>query len=154
MDVKNTSAPTTAAVVAAPDLTSRPHRCAVDRDMKAAPSALYKVWTRQFGEWFAAPGTLLTPGTVNTPFFFEVRENEVRHPHYGRYLRVERNKVIEITWVNAAVRGAGTVVTVEIGPRHRRTNLRVRHAGFQRTNRACSTMSRRGRASSKISTTG
>jgi uncharacterized protein YndB with AHSA1/START domain len=121
-----------------PDLTGRPFDLAVEHRFAAAPAVLYEAWTKGWERWFAAPGSLLMRPEVDAAFFFETEfkpESEAcvqRHPHYGRFLRLVENRLVELTWVTGAMgtEGAETVVTVELHPAGEGTRLCLKHAGF------------------------
>jgi uncharacterized protein YndB with AHSA1/START domain len=126
------------AAIRIPDLSARPYDLCVERDFHAAPSALYQAWTVGFDQWFAAPGSVLMLPQVNAVFFFETefraegQSTVQRHPHYGRFLRLVVDQLVELTWVTGAggTDGAETIVTVDLRPVGRTTRLALRHAGF------------------------
>lgn len=121
-----------------PDLSKRPFHLTVERKMDCSPSVIFEAWTKKIDHWFAAPGSAIMKGEVNTAFFFEtvykLEESGIaqRHPHYGRFLRLEQDRLIEITWLTGegGTRGAETVVTAELEPNGTGTLLRLSHAGF------------------------
>ena len=121
-----------------PDLSNRPLNLTAERLMNLKPDTLFNAWTKEFDVWFAASGSVLMTGEVDTPFFFETEfrpdeNSEVqRAPHYGRFFKLVPNRLIKLTWVTGAggTKGYETVVTVELTPKDEKTLLKLTHSGF------------------------
>ena len=71
--------------------------------MKSKPNTLFKAWTKEFEIWFSASDSVIMEGKENTIYFletefkFEESEKAQREPHYGRFLRINKNKLVELT---------------------------------------------------------
>ena len=115
-----------------PDLSTRPLSMTVERVMKAKANAIYEAWTEKFDAWFAQPGELLMTPEVDKPFFFYNRRDWGRHAHYGRFLALKKNELVEMAWVTGegGTEGAETVIRVELFAQDDGTLLRLTHSGF------------------------
>jgi uncharacterized protein YndB with AHSA1/START domain len=121
-----------------PDLSKRPLVVFAERHIPIAREKLYLAWTTEIDHWFAAPGSVLMTGEINSLFFFETRfipEGESslqRFPHYGRFINLIRNELIEMTWVTGdpGTKGAETVVKIEFQNKENGTLLKLTHSGF------------------------
>jgi uncharacterized protein YndB with AHSA1/START domain len=70
--------------------------------------------------------------------FFVVEHEGKRHPHYGRFLTLEPNRKVELTWLTGkhGTQGAETVLSVEIEPHAGGCTLTLIHRGFYDQERA------------------
>ena len=115
-----------------PDLSSRPFQLKIERTMTAPPGRLFQAWTKHFDHWLAAPGTLLMKPEVDAPFYFEVRFNGQRYPHYGRFLKLVADRRVELTWLTGEPGTKGD----ESPARVSRGRIRARHGGNQKKRRS------------------
>ena len=100
--------------------------------MTASPHALYRAWTDRFDAWFAAPGLVQMRAAVGEPFVFQTKYQGALHTHYGRFLNLLPDRLVEMTWMTGGegTAGAETVVRVEFEARSPGTRLRLTHSGF------------------------
>ena len=118
-----------------PDLSSRPLKMTWEGYLDAAPEKIYKAWTSKIDLWFAQPGALLMTPEVDAPYFFYNKNEWGRHPHYGRFLELIENEVVEMTWMtgngtNVGTQGAETVIRVELTPKDKGTMVNFSQSGF------------------------
>ncbi len=118
-----------------PDLSARPLQARCDYLVPAAPDKVYAAWTNRFDIWFAQAGTLSMTPEPGRAYFFYNRDEWGRHPHYGRFLDLVENKLIEMTWMtgNGAVEGtegAEMILRIELFASGARAQLKLTHAGF------------------------
>jgi uncharacterized protein YndB with AHSA1/START domain len=105
----------------------------VEADLRATPDVVYRAWTERFDSWFATPGTLRMRAEPDAPFFFETEHQGRRHAHYGRFLTLDPDRVVELTWVtgDAGTHGSETVVRLELEPTAHGSRAKLSHAGFR-----------------------
>jgi uncharacterized protein YndB with AHSA1/START domain len=115
-----------------PNLSDRPHDTRVERAMRASPQALYRSFTTGWEDWFALQGALIADPVENGQLFFVVEHEGKRHPHYGRFLTLEPDSKVELTWLTGrdGTQGAETVLSVHLEPRAEGCALTLAHRGF------------------------
>jgi len=101
----------------------------------AAPGEVFTAWTNGLESWFAQAGSLSLVAEPGRPYFFYNRDEWGRHPHYGRFLEVKQNELIEMTWITGngtavGTEGAETILRIELTSKGAATKLRLTHSGF------------------------
>lgn len=115
-----------------PNISSRPHEMSLERQMTASAEQIYDAWTKDFDCWFAEPGELIMTPEVDKPWFFHNRKDWGSHPHYGRFVELEKNKLVVTTWLTGenGTDGNETIIRIELTPNDKGTFLRMTHSGF------------------------
>jgi uncharacterized protein YndB with AHSA1/START domain len=106
----------------------------VSRLIRAAPEDVFRAWTdpERMQRWFGTKKQIVNP-KVDGLFDLAMEHQGRIWPHYGRYLRLEKPRVIEFTWMSEGTEGRETVVTIELVARDGGTQLTLNHAGVPDT---------------------
>ena len=69
---------------------------------------------------------------LDAPFYFQTEFGGCRNAHYGRFLRLDPGRLVELAWVTGlgGTEGAETVLTVELFASGDATRLQLTHDGF------------------------
>jgi uncharacterized protein YndB with AHSA1/START domain len=106
----------------------------VAREIPASAEKVFDVWIDRNspgGPWFGAERIILNP-VVDGLFYFAVKHEGRTWPHYGRFLRIDRPRRVEYTWVSEATKGVESVVAVTFDPHGDQTEVTLRHTGVPR----------------------
>lgn len=102
----------------------------VSRAIPAPAEAVFDVWMdpkSPGGPWFGAEGIIMNP-VVDGLFYFAVQHEGRTWAHYGRFLKIQRPRQVEYTWVSEATKGVESVVAVTFDPRGDQTEVTLRHS--------------------------
>ena len=103
----------------------------VTRAIPASAEKVFEVWMdpkSPGGPWFGAERVILNP-VVDGLFYLAVKHEGRTWPHYGRFVRIERPRQVEYTWVSEGTQGVESVVAVTFEPRGDQTDVTLRHSG-------------------------
>jgi uncharacterized protein YndB with AHSA1/START domain len=103
----------------------------VSRTISASPENVFDVWMdakSPGGPWFGSDRVILNP-IVDGLFYLAVKHEGRTWPHYGRFLQIDRPRVVEYTWMSEGTKGAESIVTVTLEPRGEQTEVTLLHSG-------------------------
>lgn len=104
----------------------------VSRVIPGPPGEVYDVWLDPKipgSIWFGVERAIVNLA-VDGLFYHSVRHENRSWPHYGRFIRLERGRAIEHTWVSEATRGLESVVTITLVPKDGGTEVTLHHANI------------------------
>jgi uncharacterized protein YndB with AHSA1/START domain len=104
----------------------------VSRVIPASPAEVFHVWLdpkSPGGPWFGSERVILN-AVVDGLFFHAVVHEGRTWAHYGRFVRLDADRVIEHTWMSEATHGIESVVTITLTPKDHDTLLTLRHANL------------------------
>ena len=107
-------------------------RTDVARSYQAKPEQVFdaRVDPASVKAWLAGGEKAIVDAREDGLFFLNMKNGDRLEPHYGRYLRVERPRLLEFTWVSEHTHGKESVVTIELVARGASTELRLSHVGL------------------------
>jgi uncharacterized protein YndB with AHSA1/START domain len=103
----------------------------VVRTISASAEQVFDVWIDSKspgGPWFGSDRIIMNP-VVDGVFYFAVKHEGRTWPHYGRFLRLDRPRLVEYTWVSEATKGVESVVAVSFESHGEETAITLRHSG-------------------------
>ena len=98
----------------------------------ATPEEVFDVWIdpkSPGGPWHGAARVILNPA-VDGLFYFVVSHEGRMWAHYGRFVKIEKPRVVEYTWMSEATKGAESVVTFSLEKKGAQTEVTLHHAGL------------------------
>ncbi len=103
----------------------------VSRTMEAAPTDVFDAWidAAKVTAWFNAAQVVMHPA-VDDLYYISVPHRGRPWSHYGRFLRIERPRLVEQTWMSESTHGLESIVTFTIEPRGRGSEVTIRHTGL------------------------
>lgn len=102
----------------------------VSRTIPASPAEVFDAWldpASPGGPWSNVNRVILNP-VVDGLFYHAVEHQGRNWAHYGRFVRLDRPRLIEHTWMSEATQGIETVVTISLEAKGAQTLLTLKHA--------------------------
>jgi uncharacterized protein YndB with AHSA1/START domain len=103
----------------------------VSRTIPATADKVFDVWLDSKspgGPWYGSQKVILN-ATIDGLFYFAVHHEGKSWAHYGRFVQINRPKLVEYTWMSEATKGLESIVTVTFEARGDQTEVTLRHSG-------------------------
>jgi uncharacterized protein YndB with AHSA1/START domain len=103
----------------------------VSRTIPAPAEKVFDVWMdpKSPGSlWFGAERAIVNLG-VDGLFFWAVKHEGRTWPHYGRFVKIDRPREVEFTWMSEGTKGTESLVTVTMKAQGEQTEVTLTHSG-------------------------
>lgn len=104
----------------------------VTRSIPARAEEVFDLWLNAKspgGPWHGAERLIQNP-VVDGLYYLAVKHAGRVWPHYGRFLRIERPRLIEYTWMSEGTKGLESVVSFALEHKGENTEVTLRHTGL------------------------
>lgn len=108
------------------------HDITISRVIQASAPDVFDAWLdpkSPGGLWYGVEKVIVTP-VVDGLFYHAVQHAGRSWAHYGRFIRLDRGRTIEHTWMSEGTRGLESIVTITLEPQDGGTAVTLRHANI------------------------
>jgi len=104
----------------------------VTQFISAPPEKVFDVWMdpKAPGSFWYGGHRVIHQPVVGGLFYVAVKHKGKIWPHFGRFLKLQRPRRAEYTWMSPATKGVESVVKVTFTPRKKGTLITLRHSGL------------------------
>ncbi len=103
----------------------------VTRTIAAPAEKVFDVWMdpkSPGGPWFGGDRVIVNP-VVDGLFYLAVKHEGRIWPHFGRFVRIDRPRRVEYTWMSEGTKGCESTVLVTFESQGDQTEVTLRHSG-------------------------
>lgn len=112
-----------------------PFNLTVNRTFDASPDRLFDAWTKvELMAWlYGKEGSASVDLRIGGAYSMEMAYEGKLYHHEGEYLRIDRPKLLEFTWISEGTDHLASVVRVEFQPIGKKTQVTIKHLGLPAT---------------------
>lgn len=101
----------------------------VSRTIRGSANEVFDVWldpNSPGGLWYGVERVIVNP-VVDGLFYHAVKHEGRLWAHYGRFIRLDRGRALEFTWVSEGTRGLESIVSITLVEKNGETDVTLRH---------------------------
>ncbi len=102
----------------------------LQRSIDAQPQEVFEAWldhNSPGSPWFGVAKAIVNPPQVDGLFYSIYKMENREIAHYGRFVVLDKPRMIQHTWVSEATQGLESIVTITLEPDGDKTTVNVHH---------------------------